>query len=275
MAGFNYKPTRKSKSRRNTRGKPSASVVAHSLTVPQKMEVKKLIAPKIETKYVSDDENVNDINPITISSSISTIGDYNSVVPTLLQGTAQNQRIGNSVSDCKIHCKWNIFLDQSTAKSYDYSVKIFLLESKRIKSENVLAGGADPGPLLNAGNGTSINWLDTNPNISTFNDFLPVNTEDWTVKKIFKRRLVKNNGTQNYDANTGNVPNVSSPHAQSSFGCVIKVPKMLYNNDDSFPSNHTYVWYAVYWLNSNGSINSDGNVPPKLQFASQMYYKDG
>jgi hypothetical protein len=259
-----------------------AAAVAHSLTQNQKKEVKKLILPKIETKYVSDPV-VNSVNLSDVPLTIDTASDFNNVIPGVAQGNGQNQRSGNKISNCRINCHWTVMLNSQQANTQDMTVKIFLLESKRIKSELIFATipPPDPGRLLNRGDGTFGDWnaIGTSFVIPLDYDKQPVNSDDWIVKKVFKRRLLKNDGKTQYEA-AGVVPNLSTHPTSYDIRCSVNYPVLTYDNaktpSGSYAATNKALVYYIVAFNSQGTaIPPEGNFNPLYTFRSDMHYKDG
>lgn len=259
-----------------------AAAVAHSLTQNQKKEVKKLILPKIETKYVSDPK-VNSVTLSNIAYEINTITDFNNVIPGVAQGNGQNNRSGNKISNCRINCHWTVMLNSQQGNSQDMTVKIFLLESKRIKSELIFTSipPVDPGRLLNRGDGSFGDWNGITTDFVKALDYdkQPINSDDWIVKKVFKRRLLKNDGKTQYEAG-GVVPNLSTHPTAYDIRCSVSYPVLTYDNNQtpngSFAAtNKALVYYIVAYNAQGTALPPENNLNPLYTFRSDMYYKDG
>jgi hypothetical protein len=276
--------------------KNKAKRVAKSLTKNQKQEVKKLATLPLESKYVSDIDNVNEQSE-GINNFINTTTNWYPIIPSVLQGTAQNQRAGNSISDCYITCKWDFRLLANANLTQHWRVKLFILESKRVKSYyNMFDATGNKtvifGNLLNKGDGTMTNWQppagvgDTNADQYIK---MPVNTDDFIVKKTHTFDLVKNVGQPNLGLSIASTPGLSDVSISPNIGSKhnhhiefkIKYKKLLYDNTlydplpGNYATNHALFYYVVAYDPNFNTLPGSVFQEPAFTFRSDMHYKDG
>lgn len=241
----------------------------HALTKVQKAEVKQLIHKSPETKYVVDPTTL--VNGDAVLGSIATNTNYISLLPAIAQGTGQNQRVGDSIASAVLGLHWRFWLPPETSVTQKYKVKIFVLESKRVKSElGMLPGSTDLGRLLNQGDGTMVDWVASSGLQNLQNDMMPVNTQDWTVKSIKTFQLIKNQDWPNGGGGAGASPNVGAL-ATHVLSHKIKIGKLKFDGSSAqFPTNHFYVAYAVAFTDNNSSPTPN----PFYSLRTDLYFKD-
>ena len=274
--------------------KTKAKAVAHSLTKNQKLEVKKLALGKIETKYCSD-ININLKNQI-IANNIPLTNFY-ACIPAIGQGDGQNQRSGNVVSDAVVRVQLEFWLRNLSTFTNLWRVKIFVLESKRIKAVSNMydATGVqlgNTGPLLNNGDGNMVNWLtSTLGEDNQQYDKMPVNTDDYTVLHTKSFDLTKNVGSSNGGLSLiGSLPGdpvqviAQNPNLGKSTKKVnfkIKIKKLLYDNTTintiggAYPTNHNIFLFIVAWDPTYTITPSPTNSTPLFSVRNDIYFKDG
>lgn len=265
-----------------------------SLTKNQKEEVKKLALGKIETKYCSD-SSLN-LNNTTTGNNIG-LNVFYPMIPAVEQGTGQHQRSGNTVSDALVRCQLQFWLPASAVNTCLWRVKIFVLESKRIKSvvnmyDATGVATSATGPLLNAGNGTMVNWGASTVGVDNQQyEKMPVNTDDYIVLHTKTFDLTKNVGTQNgglaLNAALPGEPAAIVPQnpnlgkAVKKVDFKIKIKKLLYDNTSintiggSYPSNHNIFFYVVSWDPTFTITPSSANPLPLFSKRCDIFYKDG
>jgi len=252
------------------------------LTKTQKAEVKKIALAPIESKYVNT-PLLND-NAAEIPLSCVAGFDWNSVIPSVAQGNGQNQRSGNEITNCKIRCKWRFWLNPGQIGTQNLKIRLYVLESKRIKSEILLnTAGVDIGKLLNRGDGVMVDWSPTGGVTSGQEaqqySMMPINFDDFKVLKQKTFHLVKNVGNVQDDVVNGPNQNL---HASADYDCSFTLPKLIFDNFVSttgnvFATNRAIMFYVVaYPANSDPNIYADptAQLLPQYSFRSDMFYKD-
>lgn len=243
-------------------------VRSRALTTVQKAQVKELIRKAPESRYVSDP--ATQANGVTVPVSIATNTQYISLLPAIAGGNAQNQRAGDQISSAVLHLHWRFWLPPEVTVTQKFKVRVFILESKRIKSQTSVTTGTDFGRLLNQGDGTMVDWVASSGLQNLQNDMMSVNTSDWTVKSIKSFQLIKNSDWVNGGGGASAPANVGTM-ATHSLSQKIKVGTMKYDGTAlSFPTNHFYVAYVVAFADNN----STATAQPFYSLRTDLYFKD-
>jgi len=276
--------------------KPTARRAAKSLTKLQKMEVKKLVAQPLETKYVAEPTKVfvssgviGDVTGYTVLANIVSGGPnitaWN-LIPNCPQATVSglagqvvsggNQRQGNKVTDVTFKTDFQFYINNlSGFPSIDATVKLFICRARQIKSNYNLTS-LSPGTLLDAGNGTSIDWSVAAANDALLNAMLPINKEAFTVLKAKTFRIVKNQEANSSGTGTTGAPNLDTPSIRT-FSYTHKHKSALHYLDDNvagnfdLPTNFNYFAFCVVYE------SQIGNLPPNSVLCNarnHMWYKD-
>lgn len=274
------------KAARRMRRKP---YVRKALTKPQKAEVKRLIATPQETKYVAATPAVTGGAALVFGYSVGTSivsGGATStswgLIPTLVQGTGGNQRIGNKINNVTFKTTFQFWLNPGIQPSaglypaFDYTVKLFILKAKPIKGQQQLIN-LPVSSLLDNGDATSIDWTATAPVNDMALTQWPVNKEIYTVLKIFEFRLAKNADAATGATGVGAAPNLP---AHQTFNCSYThkhTGNVIYpdNNVVGFgvPENVTLFAQAVYY-DTNGAGTAAVPSAVLCTARNHMWYKD-
>ena len=256
---------------------------AKSLTKTQKAEVKALVAQPAETKYSAEFAPHTDGSgpvlgsnvPAFITSGTLAMTSWN-LIPPVSQGIDGHQRIGNKISDATIRADFQFWLDplRPLATTIDYTVKVFILKPKRLKSNfnltNLPAGG-----LLDVGNATSTDWTPAGPVDAKGFALYPVNKELFTVCKIKQFRLMCNQGQQTADPTATSSPNTDR-HQQYDFSYTHKHKSGLSYLDNAFgttlPENLGLICFAVVY--DSNAYAPASNTIVKATCRTHMWFKD-
>lgn len=256
---------------------------AKSLTKAQKAEVKALVAQPAETKYVAEFAPQTDgggpvlgINVDTlIVSGSPTMSSWN-LIPSLSQGVQGNQRVGNKISDATIRADFQFWLDplRPLATTIDYTVKVFIVKPKRLKSNSGLTT-LPAGAMLDVGDGTCIDWTPASPVDAKAFALYPVNKELFTVCKIKQFRLMCNQGQQTADPTATSSPNTDK-HQQVDFSYTYKHKSGLTYLDNAFttliPENLGLICFAVVY--DSNAYAPASNTIVKATCRTHMWFKD-
>ena len=265
------------KNTKRSNKKPTASQMAHSLTVVQKAEVKKLVRGPEETKYVSNPVYVYGglvslasftFTPALLSTawnpSISSTSEIYQLLPDTKQGNDDYTRIGNRISPTKVWVNGQIVLcPPADLSSYDITFHMFCLTARSIKT---LANYSSIPitSLLNDGQGNNTDFDGT-----LSHSLLPVNTDEFTVLHHKKIRFNKVYGYVNtvLDALPGTPGNSQNYPSKilHDFHFNIKTPKtLIYDNRSStVPVNFAPFLVCGWVLNSaNGNTAPVSGTPP-------------
>lgn len=245
-----------------------AAAMSRSLTKVQKAEVKKIVARAPERKYVVDPTILD--NGIVVPSSIVTNTDVIPLIPAIAAGSGQNQRNGDQIQDAVLKVHWRFWLPPEATVTQLFKVKLFILESKRLKSDLGRTATTDLGRLLNNGDGTMVDWAASSGLQNLQNDMMPVNTQDWTVKSIKSFHLVKNADWVNGGGGASAPANVGQL-AVHSLTTTFKIGTLRYDGIASTsPTNHFYAAYLVAFSDNN----STATAQPFYSMRPELYYKD-
>ena len=233
--------------------------------------VKQVLMRNAETKYVRDDN----ISALTnFNSRVASQRDFYRCFPQTTQGNRSNNRIGQRLTPLSISCTVNIAFDLTDALSRDIEVHVWFLTLRQQKS--VLAAS---GTLLyNITNGFVLQGtaelLDngTGGNTPFDGDFLsttkPVNKDQFTVIRKYKRHLYKGSGT----SNNNQIANNERRH--TTIKCKLPTPQLIYDAQaDSLPTNYCPVMCIGYRYLDGTPADTLGGVL-QVQASSEMYFKD-
>lgn len=231
-----------------------------------------IINRKQETKYVAESITVVPGGPASVQVPSAQVTPINlqRLIPEVAQGLQEDQRVGDSIQPTRINSYFTLFLSDFTTQVIDCTVNIVIVYVKGASSQPAVQG-IPGGDFLKTGGGGN-----TDPNGFTPTQFLTeinryqVNSDQYTLKKWFRRRFCKGAGPVQGAAAVGN----SAPTAGQ--GAVVikyswKPPKLKYNAAaDLLPTNH----YPVYliWATSNNGTALTGDLAYNLR--SEMFYKD-
>jgi len=263
------------KKTKSKKSKTTKTRIAHSLTKDQKAEVKKMITAPIETKYVGQYYN----GSYPVLSAVNTPTDCRAFLPSLVQGTAENQRIGDEISPVRVTGFWNYwFASDQTTSAVDLVVHLLVLVSKVSPGFQTFSG-LTGNTLLNTGVG-----LYTDPNapdqvqMATDINKMPLNSKNWHLIKRKTFRMTKNLGQQNAEST---IPSSNGQYGQSSRQIRISVTKgvkkLSYLNPTDVQPQSLYPVYITWATTVDGrAVPTGGGGAPVLRvgFRSDMYYKD-
>lgn len=274
-----------------------AKAVSRSLTKNQKKEVKKLIMQPAETKYVANTVSVYGGGAPAVPASafgvlqfINTGGaNFNAwnLIPALSPGiesgaagtviTGANQRVGNKISNVRITSTWQFYINPAISNypTIDATVKVFILKSKSIKSNQQL-GNIPAGSLLDLGNGSSGDWSPVSTVSAKENAMYPVNKEQFTVLKIHQFRLCKNGDSPTGGTAAGAAPNMTSHQTKDFTHTYIHKGNVIYPDNNLtgnvMPTNISYFAYVVcYDTNTFQTLPSNSIL---CNARTHMWFKD-
>lgn len=152
-----------------------------------KKQLYRAIRRNVETKIAS-----NSTGWTTYNSSIGSAGDRLTLLPSIAQGTAQNQRIGNSIKPLKLvirgYVAYNAQQSSANLDARMLGVRMFVYQDKVVKS---YANGVNNWQLLDLG-GTSGSFDGTPINFNT-----PHNTDMFIFYADKRFKMLKPYGYTN------------------------------------------------------------------------------
>jgi len=221
----------------------------------------------LETKYVAYEAVDNQpISNAIISGTVAC--NFSSIIPPTTQGLESFQRIGTRIAPSRLTVNTQIDFDPTFLLNFDGWVRYYFVTSKEVKKSS-LVQDLPKDNFLDVGNGSSVDWLPSQPSLSAM---YPVKNENWTVLKTHTFRVSKNVGETTGSATNTYATNVGHSSHLKTFN--IKCPKSLIYDDSNLSqlaNNHAIFLAVVYW--SSDSTVFEGNVL-RNTVHTHMYFKD-
>lgn len=251
-----------------------------------------------ETKYYAKDLLVNQV----LDGAIHTPGtDMVPLVPPVVAGTGESQRVGRKISPVKCRVDVNVAFrqpniggDQMPSMSYanQIYVAVYVLRSKVYKNWAQFAASSQYLRLLDNGDSTSISFgsqIGSPPFWATdARDIMkPIETSEFTLVKKRIIKLTKNVGLVDIGASTSapaaQMPNLQTTSYRGSF--TYKLPQLQYDDTNpdlsGFPSNNNTFLAIGYCYADNNALEwlvSGNPVPPddiiSVSARNHVWYKD-
>lgn len=243
-----------------------------------KQIVRKLLGKQVETKYRGDWYRTV---WAYMNSQILGANQWYPCLPSVLQGTDEHQRVGDSVVPKKIQTKILLRLipedvdaqfKQADAK--DVSVVIYYGYVRRHKSiPDVMAASADVcNNLLDYGDGTNTTFDGTMENSQ-----LPLNVRAVNMKRKVIR-LVKGHGNANSQSADGRDTQLGFPYREQATVTLRFKHKSKFKYDasaDPYPQDYAPVVAFGYITNGQEyPPNAGGTSPVQYKILNQMWYTD-
>lgn len=239
-----------------------------------KLQIDRIIAGKQETKLVINApfnrQTSTDLEDFTaFTSAITSTNEVYCLVPQVVQGIDDQQRIGNTIQPISLTTKVNLSL-LGTA-SQNVWVDVYFLKSKNIKDE-AFNGSIQTGLLLNNGLGGNVNYDGT-----SYTAMLPVNKTEFSVIAHKHIKLESAFGDPN-SALSGAGSNVSTNTYKytASFSQKIPVPtRYTYEASTKLTPTNDFPFMMLGFYGSD----TNGNLAPitarvYCQAQSHLYFKD-
>ena len=240
------------------------------ITAKLAKEVRTLVHKPL--KYVASQNGI-----ALLSDTVNTNAFTNlySMLPTVVQGTDEFNRIGDRVIPHSLRSHFTLFLDSGNNFTADIYVRLICVNVKAVKSSGAVAGfpGRD---LLNQGDGQSIDppagsgsTLNTLVQYSKY----PINTKAYSVFYDKVHRISKNQGQLTGDGSSTTSPVVTQATCHTVTVHHKTHPAQLKYDSatGSLPNNFYPVWCAYAW-SSTGAPFSGGFVNCALR--NDMTYTD-
>lgn len=233
-----------------------------------KAAVKKIIAQKAETKYVA--ENITP-GPVVVPAAQTTPANLARMLPRLTQGIQDNQRIGDVVQPIHARTYWTFYLNRALIDLFDVTLNVCVVYVKGATTD-VAVAALPGGDFLKVGDGTNTDPAAafTPVQMLTYVNHYPVNNDQYTLKKWFKRRICKGAGDVNGLSAGGNSPPTGGQGALT-LSYKWKPPTLKYSDGaQNLPRNH----YPVYlvWATANDGSALNGLL--SFNCRTEMHYKD-
>lgn len=231
--------------------------------------VKRVVARQEETKYVTDVIEHN----VPIGQAATTPGSFKRLLPTLLQGVEDHQRIGDVIKPVRCTVTLSLRFTNEQSNNQDAVVHCYIVRCKGAFTAAAVAS-LPAGEFLKVGNGSNRDPNDPDqPIMLTQVNTMPLNTDQYTLMKKYQFVMRRGTGAQ---ANQGPATIVAPTGvpAREDFRQVKYSwvpPKLKYNLPASnLPTNHypVLLWWAT---NRDGSAYGD-TIHSTIR--TEMYYKD-
>lgn len=237
--------------------------------------IKQVLNRKLETKYCADQIS---LGGSPVKSSCSPNLDAITIIPDVVfqgaaSGAASNLREGDEIEPIRATIRGHLWFntaDENQTAAKVVFVKMFILQSKQIKSEQFQAQ-MDGGWLEN-GTFNPVQWVASDQDLQAF---YPVAKQNYTVLKTQTFKLVKNVGECIADVTAGNSPNTMADRKTFSYSW--KPPKLKYaDTNKTQPSNH-YPFMVLVCYSPGQTIdltNAELFQSVLYDFNREMYFKD-
>ena len=312
-------PPRRRIRARKPKAKSSKKRVA-KISRPMKKAITRIIHGDQETKYVATPAqclssrppgpvpgNVSLLN-VYLDNRIIAGGVQNNAIsclPTLLQGTEQNQRVGISVLPIRHKTTVQLWMNHdymrqlagtySASCSVDWTVKLFLVTAKSVKKATEFQNVAGTvNTLLMRGDGTEQDWAAFANQGDLIQSNYSVFKDNWNVHAIKYVRLTKGTGLQAGESgNTIGAGNgvISATNAETATGLKTvtfsyKLPKLHYTESagagDVYPNNVAPTLFMVVYQTQGQNAASPqspfpdatAQYPIGFNVWNEMYFKD-
>lgn len=247
----------------------TAAKKAAQLTRPVRKAVSKLIDAKKEKKFTTGYQTQTFNSSIGNTGGPSGFSEFYSLIPAIPQGTAQNERIGDTVRPTWMNINVHLAATDDVS-SFSGIVRLFILEDLTIADSTLQAVGLPNANLLLDAGGLQFPYsggMDTH--------LLPVNKQRFRVLHDKLIKVQKGTGQQGNLANayTGdNTCPIGSSHHQFRLKVNTRAVWKYDADTDQLPSNQA-VWLALGYVNDNGVIDV-ANQRVQLSWTSTVYYTD-
>lgn len=272
---------------RPTMTRPSPLMALVKKRQPKKVNVKptkaltqaiqKVVKGTQETKFITDypynTQTTSDLYAsVPFSSGITSTNELYSLIPRVIVGSDDHQRIGNQIAPVSLTNTTTVYLPYTQVNtSMSVFVDVYYLTSKQVKADNLVAN-IPTAFLLNAGDGTNVPYDGT----AQTADF-PVNRAAFTLIKHKRVKLQLCKGDPNtVVSGSANPPVDSTCYYEARWKLKIPLPKKLtYMNENvNYPSNALpFMCLGFHAIDANGDT---APIASRIfcRSQSQMYYKD-
>lgn len=256
---------------RGTRQKTGKALVRKAVAKARNTAFSKkvlaVVNRKEETKYTSSIPAF----AVAISSAVSTPVNFVGLLPPIPQGTAESQRIGDRVSPIFARSTFTYYLS-NTPNMFDVTMNLVIVMVKGAGSQPAVAS-VPAGSLLKVGTGVNADPNDPNQtNMLSLVNHYPINTDQYTLCKWYKRRFAKGPGAINGAPAAAEAGQIANTLSQQVIKYKWKPPTLKYDSAAAnLPQNHYPVF--VTWATANDGSALQGTI---LNYScrSEIYFKD-
>lgn len=251
--------------------KPVRRPRARKASIPTaiKSYVNKTINRNEETKMATQTFNIAGFN-----SGITTLADFNQLIPSISTGSVQNARVGVAIKPVKLVVKgYIIYKTDTNLGARMIGTRMFCFSDKSVSNyATALAAGVNYNLLDNGG--TSNNFTGT-----ALNYMQPVNKDLFKFYADKKHTILKPYGYTNTLSPGSTDLTAMDKSMYQPFTITIpasKMPKVLKYDDtlsSGFPVNFA-PWLAVGYSDLLGYTADTTNTQIIMEYVSTLYYKD-
>jgi len=219
-----------------------------------------------ETKYVAETIATG----AGITSAQNTPANFIRLLSQVGQGVGENQRIGDRINPVRA-CAYITYYLGSTPNMFDVTLNCVIVNVKGAQTGAAVAA-VPAGGFLKAGNGLNVDPADPNQtNMLTLVNNFPVNNDQYTLLRWYKKRFAKGAGALNGPTAANEAGQGANTPSKQVIKFSWKPPALKYDDAAaSLPTNHYPV--LLTWATAN-----DGSALQSILFYSlhtELYFKD-
>lgn len=256
MAGLRPVSSRKSRLTR-----PAAKAVTRV--------VKRVLSRQDEVKHVGAQ-----VVDAAFNSSISASSECYPILPSVTEGTAGHQRIGNKIKPKYLIVKGHLQYDHGFMGNFapPSTVRVMILTQKNIKTSSDVGSRADVDHLLKDNVGTDVGRAYTG---GMFDNLAPINKDLFGVVMDRKFKMLPQLYTGLGNTQDTNTKTLSGTQRTYTFYKKIKCPATLTFDDGNSNVVNNYAPFVCL-----GAVTDDGsgpfslNTPYHLTVQSELYFTD-
>lgn len=264
-------------------GKKSRKTVAIDLGTAVKNAVKHELSKAAENKYITRLGSANatigtSYGSEFVTPAIPLNSSVRPLLPTIVEGTDANQRIGNTITPKYLKVKCHVTFSNDITQSAIRDVRFMFLKNKSVKDTAMLTSDTAGVPnyalelLWNGQTATPTDYKGCEP----YYNKLPINRKQWDVVEDKIVRIAKSESDTSPSAN--GVKAITSQYAQE-FEVSIPLPAKLYYDGGpgvTYPSNFAPV-LAIGWVDPMMTTTVGTTDHPKdvmVQWTSSLSFED-
>lgn len=240
-----------------------------------KLQIDSVLKGKQETKFVlgapfnrNTATDLEQFQPFT--GGITSTNEVYCLIPKVIQGEDDFNRIGNIIQPVKLTTKVNVCINPTDPNSQSIYADIWFCTAKSVKAErnsNQILTAA----LLNDGQGTNVAYDGT-----SFTAMLPLNKSEFSLISHKRYKLQKTSNDPNSKLTGGGNPASSLSAYTASFSVNVPIPTRYIYEDkaDDTPTNaFPFMMVGFVGTDTTGDTSSiTGRV--YVQAQSHLYFKD-
>lgn len=257
----------------NASGKPRTNTIVRKAVKRAansafEKKVMRVVNRRSETKYAASVPALG----VALASAQTTPANFLGILPFVGQGVSECQRIGDVIQPKFARATWTYYLS-NTPNMFDVTLHLVIVMVKGASSAATVAA-VPAGSLLKVGTGVNADPNDPNQtNMLSVVNHYPINTDQYTLCKWYKRRFAKGPGAINGAPAAAEAGQIANTASQQVIKYSWKPPTLKYDSSAAgFPQNHYPVF--VTWATANDGSALQGTI---LNYScrSEIFFKDG